>query len=140
MLKGDHHSSFTNRSLSMKHTFQSPLAATAAILLHLFLSMGLFAFTAVSLSGCAAQKQEAGHPQAWEFMTATVAEQLGRPENLAFPSSGVNDVTYLGNNRYQITSFADYANREGGAERTYFYGVVLFRDNAWTVETIKFSR
>lgn len=128
----------------MQHAYRAALAPAAANMVHLFLAMGLLVFASVHLSGCAVQEQESqqepGRQQAWETMTFTVAEQLGNPENLTFPANGVNDVTYLGNNRYQITSYADYNDTQGGRERAYFYGVVIFRDNSWIVETIKFSR
>ncbi|HHO48657.1 MAG TPA: hypothetical protein ENN06_09450 [Desulfobacteraceae bacterium] len=125
----------------MNQSFHEPIATTTAFLARLLLSAAVIVLATVHLSGCAAPKQQkAGPPQAWEIMTLTVAEQLGNPENLVFPQNGVNDVTHLGANRYQVTSYADYTNREGGRERTYFYGVVVFGNGSGTVETIKFSR
>lgn len=109
------------------------------MMLHLILAVGLCVPAALHLSGCAAKKQQAGPPLAWKIMTAAVAEQLGDPPDLVFPSSGMNDVTNLGGGRYQITSYAEYSNREEAVHRTYFYGVVVFKDNSGTVETIKFS-
>jgi hypothetical protein len=135
-------STFTEQTSCMKQTFHDAITGSAAIMFHFFLSAALFALAAVNLSGCAVHKQEAEatHARAWETMTTAVAEQLDNPENLLFPANGVNDVTHLGSGRYQATSYADFTNRDGGRERAYFYGVVVFRDNAWTVETIKFSR
>jgi hypothetical protein len=124
----------------MKQSFQGAISGAAAIMARFLLFAALFALATVNLNGCAVQKQEAGHSGAWEIMTITVAEQLGNPENLLFPSNGENDVTHLGNDRCQITSYADYTNRDGGNERAYFYGIVVFKNNSWTVETIKFSR
>jgi hypothetical protein len=125
----------------MNQSFHERPAAPTAVLTRLLFSAAFVVLATLHLSGCAApSQQKAGPPKAWEIMTLTVAEQLGNPENLVFPQSGVNDVTPLGSSRYQVTSYADYTNREGGKERTYFYGVVVFDNGSGTVETIKFSR
>lgn len=72
-------------------------------------------------------------------MTAAVAEQLGDPPDLVFPANGLNNVTRLGEERYQITSYAEYTGKKGTPQRTYFFGVVILEDNSWTIERIKFA-
>ena len=108
--------------------------AAARILLLLFITAVL------SFSGCSGQqKQEDLKVQAWNFVVRSVTAKLENPKNLAFPPDSASNVTPLGDNRFQITSFANFTNEKGQQEHAYFHGIVVYGNKTWTLESLKFA-
>jgi len=112
------------------------LAATRILLLLLITATLVFA-------GCSEQKEHEGgeelNVQAWDYMAQSVSAKLGNPGKLTFPPDGASNVTPLGENRFQVTSFAEFTNKEGQQETTYFHGIVVYGNKTWTLESLKFA-
>ena len=114
----------------MKHH----IAATRILLLILLIT------TVLSLSACSGQKEQEGlETQAWDFMARSVSAQLENPASLTFPPDGASNVTPLGGNRFQITSFAEFTNEQGQQETAYFHGIVVYGNETWALESLKFA-
>ncbi|MHB8811420.1 MAG: hypothetical protein ACYC9M_15635 [Desulfobulbaceae bacterium] len=113
----------------MKHH----IAATRILLL-------FFVSAVLSLSACSGQKEQEGlEARAWDFMVRNVSTKLGKTKNLTFPPDGAGNVTPLGENRFQITSFAEFTNAQGQQETAYFNGTVVYNKETWTLESLKFA-
>lgn len=109
--------------------------ATRILLLILVLTTA-----ALSLSGCSKQNErEELNGQAWDFMAQSVSAKLGNPGKLTFPPDGASNVTPLGENRFQVTSFAEFTNEQGQQETAYFHGTVVHGNKTWTLESLKFA-
>ena len=78
--------------------------------------------------------------EAWDFIMETVRQEAGAAGSLQFPHTGYEDVTHLGNNRYQATSYVEVIAKPGEKERRYFNITVILTENDRGVELLKFAR
>ncbi len=108
--------------------------------IHLYTTILTLFFLGLGLFNCTARQENPDKsPEAWLYITQTVSEKLGDMKKIQFPPTGKDNITRIGDNRYQVTSYVEYLNKEDESQRTYFYGTVVLQGDSWAVDSLKFS-
>ena len=91
------------------------------------------------ISGCGQYEKDCADDSigAWVAAIQFAEQQIQQPD-LDFPSYNPAYVTYLGEDRYDVSAYVDGKNMFGGPIRKQFHGEFRCLDKGWQMLTLRF--